>query len=111
MLDSLGESFLRHIVRAFDNKHKDQQKDLADAMHDIFRFGDENLRHSLAVVLCDYFKREARSTVLPWQWLKGEKAKFESLGVRKTLADPGDMVFTVLNLGNLARDATGQGIL
>jgi hypothetical protein len=110
MLDALGEPYLRELVRTLDKK--EGNKDLADAIHDTFRFGDENLRRSLSVILSDYFKREARSTALAWQWLKGEKVtKLDALGVNKAIADAGDMVFVVLNLGCLARAATDKGIL
>jgi hypothetical protein len=112
ILDALGEPFLRTLVRKFDALDQKRDKELAEAMQLTFRFGDENLRRSLAVILADYFKREARSTVPAWQWLKAEKAvKLDSLGVPKAISDAGDMVFVLLNIGVLSRQATGRGVL
>jgi len=112
ILDAMGEPFLREAVRRFDEKTKTGGSELSDAIYKTFRFGDENLKRSEAIVLADYFRRDVRSTVPAWQWLKAERgAKAEALGVPKLIQDAGDMVFTVLNIGCLFREASGLGIL
>lgn len=73
MLDAMGEGFLRQIVREFDNIPEDRTGDLSEQMKNVFTFGDENLKRSLANVLVGYFLRETRSTITAWQWLRGNK--------------------------------------
>lgn len=112
MLDAMGEPFIREVMKRFDDSTKEKGQELSQAIYEKFRFGDENLRRSLAVVLADNFRREVRSTVPAWQWLKAERAaKAEHLGVPKLVQDAGDMVFTILNIGVLYREATGLGIV
>lgn len=112
MLDALGEHFLREIVREYDVHNRAGDKDLAEAIRQAFRFGDENLRQSLSVILAEYFKRDMRNTSPAWQWLRAERtARLDQLGVPKLIENAGDMVDVVLNLACLWRSATGQGLL
>lgn len=112
MLDSMGELFLREIVRLFDARSKSDKTELAEAIQGTFRFGDENLRLSLATVLAEYFKRDVKNTGPAWQWLRGEKGvKLDQLGVPKQLHEGGDMVNVILNLGALYKEASGLGIV
>jgi len=114
ILDALGEGFLRQIVQEFDRLPEDRTADLSEEMKRTFRFGDENLKRSLANVLAGYFLRETKSTIPAWQWLRGSKLEkggaTQDLGVTKTLENANDMIATVLNIGNLVRKTTGKGI-
>lgn len=112
MLDAMGEPFIREVVKRFDESTRDKGQELSEAIYERFTFGDENLKRSLAIVLADNFRREVRSTVPAWQWLKADKAaKAEYLGVPKLIQDAGDMVFTILNIGVLYRAAADLGLL
>ncbi len=112
MLDAMGEQFLREIVKSFDHAVRSGDQELSEAMRGVFRFGDENLRQSLAVILAEYFKRDVRNTSPAWQWLRAERtAKLDQLGVPKLVENATDMVDVILNLGCLWRIATGQGML
>ena len=113
MLDSVGEQFLREIVRDFDQLPANRTANLAEQMVQVFRFGDDNLRRSLANVLSGHFLRDTESTIPAWQWLKGSKLgrSAEGLGTTKALETAEDMVHMVLNIGNLVRNTRGKGIV
>lgn len=115
MLDSVGENFLREIVRQFDKLEDTGTGELSQEIVKVFRFGDENLRASFSSILSAYFLREVKSNLAAWQWLKGEKitrtADLEDIGIKKTLDTAGDMLNIVLNLGTLVRKVTGAGIV
>jgi len=114
ILDALGEGFLRQIVQEFDRLPENRTADLSEQMKNAFRFGDENLKRSLANVLSGYFLRETKSTISAWQWLRGYKLEkgsaAEDLGATKALENANDMIATVLNIANLVRKTTGKGI-
>ena len=84
-------------------------------MMKVFKFGDENLKASLANLLSAFFLREVKSTLPAWQWLKADKitkgADLEDKGVKKMLDTGGDMLNVVLNIGNLVRRVRGSGIV
>lgn len=112
MLDALGEDFIRDVVRQFEKNVKDPDIELSDALFAKFRFGDVNLKRSLATVLADYFKREVKSTVPAWQWLKADpKANAQNLQVPKLVNEAADMVFTILNIGSLHSATSGQKLV
>jgi len=115
MLDSMGEAFLRLIVQEFNRSSEDKTADLSNEMKNLFKFGDENLKRSLANVLSGYFLRETRSTLPAWQWLRGSKlekgAQAQDLAATKALENAEDMVNVVLNLGNLVRKTQGKAIV
>jgi hypothetical protein len=113
MLDSMGEEFIRDIVRRFDNMPDTRTQDLAEAMAGLFRFGPENLRRSLASVLAAYFLRDIRSTLPAWRWLRGQKLSGQELpdvGVTMTLEHAGDMIDVILNLGVMHRTITRKAV-
>jgi len=113
-LDAMGEDFLRQIVQGFDRLPGDRTSDLSEEIRKTFRFGDENLKRSLANVLAGYFLRETKSTISAWQWLRESKLEkggaAQDLGVTKALENANDMIAAVLNIGNLVRKTTGKGI-
>ncbi|MBT9147200.1 MAG: hypothetical protein DDT32_00952 [Syntrophomonadaceae bacterium] len=115
MLDEMGEGFLRQIVQEFDRLPENRTADLSEEMKKTFRFGDENLKRSLANVLSGYFLRETKSTIPAWQWLRGSKLEkgsaAEDLGATKALETAEDMVNIVMNLGNLVRKTQDKGIV
>lgn len=115
MLNAMGESFIRTIVVEFDKLPDTRTKGLADEMVKVFKFGDENLKTSLANILSGYFLREVRSTLVAWKWLKGTKLgkgeSFQDTGIIKTLDTAEDMVDVLCNLGNLVRKVRNEGIL
>lgn len=115
MLDSMGEAFLRLIVQEFNRSSEDKTADLSNEMKKLFKFGDENLKRSLANVLSGYFLRETRSTLPAWQWLRGAKlekgAQAQDLAATKALENAEDMINVVLNLGNLVRKTQGKAIV
>lgn len=115
MLDSMGEAFLRLIVQEFNRSSEDKTADLSNEMKKLFKFGDENLKRSLANVLSGYFLRETRSTLPAWQWLRGSKlekgAQAQDLAATKALENAEDMINVVLNLGNLVRKTQGKAIV
>jgi hypothetical protein len=115
MLDSMGEAFLRLIVQEFDRSSENKTADLSNEMKRVFKFGDENLKRSLANVLSGYFLRETRSTLPAWQWLRGSKlekgAQAQDLAATKALENAEDMINVVLNLGNLVRKTQGKAII
>ncbi|GFP36997.1 hypothetical protein HKBW3S44_00678 [Candidatus Hakubella thermalkaliphila] len=114
MLDAMGEEFLRQIVQEFDRLPDNRTADLSEQMKKTFRFGDENLKRSLANVLSGYFLRETKSMIPAWQWLRGSKlekgAAAQDLAATKALENAEDMINVVLNLGNLVRKVLGKGI-
>lgn len=113
MLDAMGERFVRGIVREFDRQPETRTQDLAEAMAELFRFGPENLRRSLASVLSAYFLRDIRSTMPAWRWLRGDKLSGQELsnaGVTMVLEHAGDMLHVIMNLGVMHRRITGKGI-
>ena len=114
MLDAMGEDFLRQIVQEFDRMPEDRTADLSEEMKKTFRFGDENLKRSLANVLSGYFLRETKSMLPAWQWLRGSKlekgAAAQDLAATKALENAEDMINVILNLGNLVRKTRGKGI-
>jgi len=82
-------------------------------MAEVFRFGSENLRRSLAAVLSAYFLREVRSTMPAWRWLRGDRPSRQELsndGVTLWLKNAGDMVEVILNLGVMSRRVWDLGI-
>ena len=115
MLDAMGEDFLRQIVQEFDRLPEDRTADLSEEMKKTFRFGDENLKRSLANVLSGYFLRETRSMLPAWQWLRGAKLEkgsaAQDLAATKGLENAEDMINVILNLGNLVRKTRGKGIV
>jgi len=115
MLNAMGESFLRSIVREFDKLPGTRTRGLADEMVEVFKFGDENLKASLANILSGYFLREVRSTLVAWKWLKGAKLgkgeSFQDAGITKTLDTAEDMVNVICDIGNLVRRIWDKGIL
>ncbi len=115
MLDAMGEDFLRQIVQEFDRLPEDRTADLSEEMKKTFRFGDENLKRSLANVLSGYFLRETRSMLPAWQWLRGSKLEkggaAQDLAATKGLENAEDMINVILNLGNLVRKTRGKGIV
>ena len=114
MLNAMGENFLRTIVREFD-KLGTRTEDLREEMIKVFKFGDENLKSSLASILSGYFLREVRSTLVAWKWLMGAKPgkgeSFQDAGISKTLDTAEDMVDVVCNLGNISRKVLDKGIV
>lgn len=84
-------------------------------MKKTFRFGDDNLRKSLANVLSGYFLRETKSSMPAWQWLRGGKLEkgtaAQDLGTTKALENAEDMINVVMNIGNLVRKTRGKGIV
>jgi len=115
MLNAMGESFLRTIVIEFDKLPEARTKSLTDEMVKVFKFGDENLKKSLANILSGYFLREGRSTLVAWKWLRGAKLgkgeSFQDTGVTKTLDTAEDMVNIICNLGNLSRKVLAKSIV
>lgn len=115
MLDAIGETFLKEIVREFDNLPGLRTSELSSEMMKVFKFGDENLKTSLANLLSAFFLREVKSTLPVWQWLKADKiikgADLEDKGAKKMLDTGGDMLNVVLNIGNLVRKVRGTGIV
>jgi len=115
MLDAIGETFLREIVREFDNLPSSRTTELSFEMMKVFKFGDENLKASLANLLSAFFLREVKSTLPAWQWLRADKitksGDLEDKGVKKMLDTGGDMLNVVLNIGNLVRRVRGSGIV
>lgn len=115
MLDSIGEVFLRLVVQEFNRSSTDKTADLSNEMKQLFKFGDENLKRSLANVLSGYFLRETRSTLPAWQWLRGAKlekgTQAQDLAATKALENAEDMVNVILNLGNLIRQTLGKAIV
>jgi hypothetical protein len=115
MLDSMGEAFLRQVVQKFNRSSEDKTADLSNEMRKVFKFGDENLKRSLANVLSGYFLRETRSTLPAWQWLRGSKlergTQAQDLAATKALENAEDMVNVILNLGNLVRKTEGKAIV
>lgn len=115
ILDSMGESFLQTIVRDFDRLPENRTAELSGEMKKVFKFGDENLKASLANLLSGYFLREVQSTLPAWQWLRSEKiskgSELDDKGVKKTLDTAGDMLHVVLNIGNLVRKVKNVGIV
>lgn len=115
MLDSMGEAYLRLIVQEFNRSSENKTADLSNEMKRIFKFGDENLKRSLANVLSGYFLRETRSTLPAWQWLRGSKlekgAQAQDLAATKALENAEDMINVILNLGNLVRKTQGKAIV
>jgi hypothetical protein len=106
MIDSIGEHLLREIVIAFDKLPEARTKNLASSMESVLRFGDANLKFSLAVVLAGNFLREQKSTALAWEWLRGGKVPIGDLGVNRIVESVQDMVDIVRNIGILAKKAT-----
>jgi hypothetical protein len=80
-------------------------------MESVLRFGDANLKFSLAVVLADNFLREQKSTALAWEWLRGGKVPVGDLGVNRIVESVQDMVDIVRNIGILAKKATNMGFV
>lgn len=115
MLNAMGESFLRSIVREFDKLPGTRTRGLTDEMVKVFKFGDENLKTSLANILPGYFLREVRSTLVAWKWLRGAKPgkgeSFQDAGITKTLDTAEDMINVICNLGNLVRKIWNKGIV
>jgi len=111
MIDSIGEHLLREIVVAFDKLPEARTQNLASSMESILRFGDANLKVSLAVVLADNFLREQKSTALAWEWLRGGKVPIGDLGVNRIVESVQDMVDIVRNIGILAKKATNMGFV
>lgn len=115
MLDEMGEQFLRHMVQDFNKLPDSGTGELAEVMRMTFKFGDENLKRSLANVLSGYFLRDMKSTASAWQWLKGSRMDkgtvAEDLGITKHLENAEDMVSVIMNLGNLVRKTQGKGIV
>jgi len=115
ILDSMGEAFFRLIVQEFNRSSENKTADLSNEMKGLFRFGDENLKRSLANVLSGYFLRETRSTLPAWQWLRGAKlekgTQAQDLAATKALENAEDMINVVLNLGNLVRKTQGKAIV
>ena len=115
MLNAMGESFLRTIVIEFDKLPEARTKSLTDEMVKVFKFGDENLKKSLANILSGYFLLEVRSTLVAWKWLRGAKLgkgeSFQDTGITKTLDTAEDMVDILCNFGNLVRKVRNEGIL
>ena len=113
-LDAVGEVYLRATMRAYDRQVEDKTVELSEQLKGLFRFGDENLRSSMANVLSGYFVRETKSTAPAWQWLKGgklDRGSVGELGVIKAVGNVDDMVCVLLNLGVLVRATTGRGML
>jgi hypothetical protein len=99
ILDALGEHFLRELVRAADRQGA-RQEELSDALEKQLKFGDANLRQSLAYVLANYFLREGRETGEAWAWLKGQGT---CQGTTKVPETSSDMIYILLNIGTLSR--------
>ena len=113
MLDAMGEGFLRETVRAFDQLPGDRTQELSYAISEVFRFGSENLRRSLANLLSAYFLRDTSSTMPAWEWLRGQRQTGKELserGVTVLLEHAGDMIDVILNIGTLHRKTSGRGI-
>lgn len=112
VLDAIGEPTIREWVRAFDKRAESRTESLAQGLSKLFRFGDENLRGSLANVLADYFLRDMKSTLPAWNWLKGGKLdKSDSLQVTKSLDTAPELVSVLLDLANLCHEVTGNGLI
>jgi len=108
IFDSLGESFLRKLVRASDNMPGSRERDLIEVIQEKFKFGDTNLKQSLAYVLSSFFLRDIRDTGEAWCWLRGQGT---CQGTTKTLDNSSDMVHILLNIGTLARWALQKPIV
>ena len=108
ILDSMGESFLRELVKASDNMPGSRERDLIEVIREHFKFGDANLKQSLAYVLSSFFLRDIRDTSEAWGWLRGQVM---CQGATKTLDNSSDMVHILLNIGTLARWALQKPIV
>jgi len=115
MLDSMGEYFLREIVRGFDSLPSTGTGELSSEMQKVFKFGDENLKSSLSSLLAAFFLRDVKSTMSAWQWLKGDKlsksSDLDDIGVKKNLDTANDMLNVILNIGTIVRKVKGCGIV
>lgn len=111
IMDAIGEHTLRELVTRFDQLPGTRTQNLAKVMEGIFKFGDANLKYSLAVVLADSFLREQRSTVSAWEWLRGGKVAVDDLGANRVIESVQDMVDVERNIAILARKATSAGFV
>ena len=107
VVDAMGEQFLRELVRAADRMGS-RQEELAQLIQKQLKFGDANLRQSLASLLANYFLREGRETAEAWSWLKGDGT---CRGTTKIPETSSDMINILLNLGRLSRWALGEAIV
>lgn len=108
IFDSMGGSFLRKLVRASDNMPGPRERNLIEVIQKQFKFGDTNLKQSLAYVLSSFFLRDIRDTGEAWAWLRGQGT---CQGTTKTLDNSSDMVHILLNIGTLARWALQKPIV
>ncbi len=108
ILDAMGESFLRTLVKVSDTELGSRDRDLIEVIQEQFKFGDENLKNSLAYVLSSFFLRDVRDTGDAWNWLKGESM---CQGTSKMLDNSSDMIHMLLNIGVLARRALHKPIV
>jgi hypothetical protein len=107
ILDAMGERFLRELVRAADSKGS-RKEELSRVLEDQLKFGDANLKESLAYVLANYFLRDVKKPGEAWAWLKGQG---ECPGTTKVPETSSDMTSIVLNIGHLSRLALGSAIV
>lgn len=107
IVDAMGEQFLRELVRSADKKGP-RQEELSQMLQKQLKFGDANLKQSLANVLANYFLREGRETGEAWAWLKGDGS---CSGTTKVPETSSDTVNILLNLGRLSRWALGEAIV
>ncbi|MFX0194898.1 MAG: hypothetical protein ACFFCW_02155 [Candidatus Hodarchaeota archaeon] len=108
ILDAMGEKTLRDLVRASDRVLGSRERDLSEIIQEHLKFGDANLKQSLAYVLASFFLRETRSTTEAWDWLKGQGVCH---GTTKKLETSADMIDLLLNLGKLARSSLKKAIV
>ena len=71
IVDAMGERYLRELVGAADRQGS-RQEEFSQSLEKQLKFGDANLRQSLAYVLANYFLRDSRQTGEAWAWLKGQ---------------------------------------
>jgi hypothetical protein len=111
MIDAIGEHLLRQLVTSFAQLPQYQTKNLSESLDKLFKFGDANLRYSLADVLANNFLRPGNPTADAWEWLRGDKPNISKLQVNRTVESVQDMVDIIRNIGILTRTSTKCGLV
>lgn len=111
LVDAVGLDRIRAAVEAVADASG--AKDKVEAFMSALRFGDQALRASQANVFRNLLFG-GRQAQLSWEWLKGRKVSVDeaqTLNTQKSLTEPQDYVWCLLNIGALHFKGTGTKLV
>jgi len=113
LVDALGLDRLRDAAETVADSLQEKDKVEGFITSRVLPFGDQTLKRSQANVFRNLLFG-GKQMHLSWEWMKGRRTSVEeaqTLGTQKQLEEPQDLVYCLLNLGALFKEATKSRIV